>query len=76
MSLLLRALDNKLRGKGEGFYRESEFAAIQGGFSYEHDNTAITRVSLHHAPALVAIQYVNRTEHLPSELQRRRPPSA
>lgn len=76
MSLLLRALDNKLRGKGEGFYRESDFAAIQGGFSYEHDNTAITRISLRHAPALVAIQYVNRTEHLPSELQHRRPPSA
>ena len=61
MSRLLGALGNGLRG--EGFY-------------YEHANTAITRVSLRPAPALAVIEYVNRTEHLPDELQRGRPPSA
>lgn len=68
MSLLLGALGSKLRGE--------DFSALQGGFSYEHDNTAITRVSLRPTSSLAGIEYVNRTEHLPSELQRRRPPSA
>ena len=64
MSLLLEALGNRLRSAG--FYE---------GFYYEHDNTAITRISLRRDPALV-VEYVNRTEHLPDELQRLRSPRA
>ena len=40
---------------------------------YGHDNTAITRIAL--APGDTVIKYINRTEHLPDELQRQRHPS-
>lgn len=44
--------------------------ATDDGDYYEHENTAITRVAL--APGRVVVKYVNRTEHLPDELQRLR----
>ena len=47
--------------------------AMDDGSYYEHDNTAITRVAL--APGTTVIRYLNRTEHLPDELQRLRHPS-
>ena len=40
---------------------------------YGHENTAITRIAL--APGDTVIKYINRTEHLPDELQRQRHPS-
>ena len=53
MSLLLSALGNQ---------------ALDDGTYYEHDNTAITCVSLHRDPASAVVKYVNRTEHLSDEL--------
>ena len=47
--------------------------AMDDGSYYEHENTAITRVAL--APGTTVIRYLNRTEHLPDELQRLRYPS-
>ena len=44
--------------------------ATDDGSYYEHDNTAITRIAL--APSTTVIRYLNRTEHLPDELQRQR----
>ena len=38
---------------------------------YGHENTAITRIAL--TPGGTVIEYINRTEHLPDELQRQRP---
>ena len=59
ISLLLSALDNQ---------------GIDDDDYYGHDNTAITRVAL--APGgTTVVKYVNRTEHLPDELQRQRHPS-
>ena len=59
ISLLLSALDNQ---------------GIDDDSYYGHDNTAITRVAL--APSgTTVVKYVNRTEHLPDELQRLRHPS-
>ena len=46
--------------------------APDDGSYYEHDNTAITRIAL--APGTTVIKYLNRTEHLPDELQRQRHP--
>ncbi len=43
---------------------------LDDGTYYEHDNTAITRVAL--APGTTVVKYINRTEHLPDELQRLR----
>lgn len=59
MNLLLCALGNGL-------------GAVPGGLYFAHDNTAITRVSLYHNLALATVEYLNRTEHLPAELQRQR----
>lgn len=71
MSLLLGALGNGLRSEPSSEADSwSGVAAMQGGFYYEHDNAAITRVSLRRDPGLVSIEYLNRTEHLSDELQR------
>ena len=53
MNLFLMALGNQLPGNG---------------IYYEHDNTAITRIALE-PQHLVIFEYINRTEHLPKELQ-------
>ena len=65
MSLLLGALGNGPRSEANSW---SGLAAVQEGFYYEHDNTAITRVSLHRDPASAVVKYLNRTEHLSDEL--------
>ena len=46
--------------------------AMDDGSYYGHENTAITRIEL--APGTTVIRYLNRTEHLPDELQRLRHP--
>ena len=48
MSMLIQALANQLPG---------------GGATYEHENTAITRIALAPQRSMV-IEYLNRTEHL------------
>ena len=47
--------------------------AQDDGSYYGHENTAITRIEL--APGNTVIRYLNRTEHLPDELQRQQHPS-
>lgn len=47
--------------------------AMDDGSYYGHENTAITRIEL--APGTTLIRYLNRTEHLPDELQRLGHPS-
>ena len=47
--------------------------AMDDGSYYGHENTAITRIEL--APGTTLIKYLNRTEHLPDELQRLGHPS-
>ena len=49
------------------------YQALDDGSYYGHENTAITRIAL--APGDTVIKYINRTEHLPDELQRQRHPS-
>ena len=44
--------------------------AMDDSSYYGHENTAITRVAL--TPGGTVIKYINRTEHLPDELQRQR----
>ena len=53
MSLLIQALGNQLPG---------------GGAVYEHDNTAITRISIE-SDNFMLVEYLNRTEHLSDGLR-------